>query len=58
MCVFFEEMLENREDGIEGNISEIQVTVCYNNVIRRWETLGFTGKSLLLFDSLNINQQL
>jgi len=33
MCVFFEEMFENREDGIEGNISEIQVTICYDNVI-------------------------
>ena len=34
MCVFFEEMFENREDGIEDNTSEIQVTICYDNVIR------------------------
>jgi hypothetical protein len=26
-------MFENREDGIKENVSEIQVTVCYDNVI-------------------------
>jgi len=34
MSVFFEEMFENREQGIDGNVNEIQVTTCYDNVIR------------------------
>jgi hypothetical protein len=48
-CIFFEEMFDNREDGIKGNASEIQVTICYDNVIRRRETLRFTGNSLFLW---------
>jgi hypothetical protein len=33
ICLYFGEMFDNREDGIEGNRNEIQVTNCYDNVI-------------------------
>ena len=47
--MFFGKMFDTREERIKGNTSEIQITICYDNVIRRREILSFAGNSLLAF---------